>query len=498
VKPVLDILHLEDDPTDADIVKERLETEGLACRTTRTGTEAEFRAALDRGGYDLILADYTLPSFDGLSALKIAMEKRPEVPFIFLSGTIDEAMAIESLKIGATDYVFKTRLARLLPSIQRALREGEDRVERKRSEAALRRSEAYLAEAQRLSHTGSFGWDLSSGNIYWTAETYRILGFDPKTPPTIERVLERTHPDDKPLLQRVLDSALGEGKAFDFEHRLLMPDGAIKYLRVVAHPAPGGQEFIGAVTDITESKKSQEALRTSQEELARATRLMTMGELAGSIGQGVNEPLQKIVASANACIRHLAGAASNPEVAREAAEQILRDAKRAGEVISRVLALTRKSVTEKQRLDLNGVIQDVLALTKAEMLKKKVSLRTELPYDLPAVFGDRVQLQQLVLNLIMNGIEAMSSVGDRPRQLAVAAHEGEAEHVLVSVRDSGIGFDPQISERMFEPFTTTKPEGMGMGLPISRSIVLNNGGRLWAVLNDGPGATFQFTVPKSR
>ena len=496
MKPLLHILHLEDDPSDSELVQARLEVDFAACRVTRVETEVDFRASLDRGGYDLILADYTLPSFDGLSALKIALEKRPEMPFIFVSGTLDEELAIEALKIGATDYVFKTRLSRLLPSVQRALREGEERAERKRAEEALRRSEAYLAEAQRLSHTGSFGWDLSSGDIYWSLETFRIFEFEPVTKPTLERVLQRTHPEDRSTVRQLIDSASGERKGFDFEHRLLMPDGAVKYIRVVAHPSTSGPAFVGAVTDITESKRAQEALRTSQAELAHVTRIMTMGELAASIAHEVNQPLSAIVASGSACVRWLDGPVPNLADAREAAQRIVRDGKRAGEVIARIRALTRKETTEKERLDLNCTIEEVVALVGSEILKNRVALRTELRDHLPAVLGDRIQLQQLVLNLVMNAIEAMSAVADRPRELVITTQNGETDQVVVAVRDSGVGLDPKSSERIFEAFYTTKPAGMGMGLSISRSIVQNHGGRLWAVANDGPGTTFQFTVPK--
>ena len=182
--------------------------------------------------------------------------------------------------------------------------------------------------------------------------------------------------------------------------------------------------------------------------------------------------------------------------AREAAQRIVRDGKRAGEVIARIRALTRKATTEKERLDLNGTIEEVVALVGGEILKNRAVVRMELRDDLPAVLGDRIQLQQLVLNLLMNAIEAMSAVADRPRELAITTRSGEADQVVVAVRDSGVGLDPKSSERIFEAFYTTKPAGMGMGLSISRSIVQNHGGRLWAVANDGPGTTFQFTVPK--
>src|SRR5580693_4249733 len=197
MKAPLRILYLEDDPRDAELVQGTLEAGGIDCDFTRVETQTELVAALQQGGFDLVLADYTLPSFDGLSALKIAQQGWPQLPFIFVSGTLDEEVAIESLKIGATDYVFKTRLARIVPSVQRALREAEERTERRRAQEALRRSEAYLAEAQRLSHTGSFGWDVSTGEIYWSRETFRIYGYQPTGRVALEQALHRSHPEDR-------------------------------------------------------------------------------------------------------------------------------------------------------------------------------------------------------------------------------------------------------------------------------------------------------------
>src|SRR6202162_4909283 len=201
----LRILSIEDNPKDAELIQSLLETEGIACEVTRVDTQAALVASLEQGGVDLILADYSLPSFDGISALKLAMKACPEVPFIFVSGTLGEEVAIEALKIGATDYVLKSRLSRLAPSVKRALREAGDRAQRKRAEDALRRSEMYLAEAQGLSHTGSFGWDISSGEIYWSDETYRIFGIEPAAKPTVQMVLDRTHPDDRLYLRQVIE-----------------------------------------------------------------------------------------------------------------------------------------------------------------------------------------------------------------------------------------------------------------------------------------------------
>jgi PAS domain S-box-containing protein len=281
----LRILYLEDEPRDVELVQATLEADGLPCDLTRTDTEADFITLLQQGGYDLILADYTLPRFDGLSALKIAQEVSPEVPFIFVSGTLGEDVAIEALKqLGATDYVFKTRLSRIAPSVRRALEEARERSQRKLAEQALRRSEAYLAEAQRLSHTGSFGWQVSSGDIYWSDETYRIFELDRAGQPTLERILERTHPEDRQLVQQIIDSAAHEGKDFDVEHRLLMSDGSVKHLRVVGHRSAQGEsdhvEFVGAVTDITDRKLAERTLRESEAYLAEAQRLSQTGSWA--------------------------------------------------------------------------------------------------------------------------------------------------------------------------------------------------------------------------
>jgi len=286
----LRILSLEDDPRDTDLIQELLTTEDLPCEVTRVDTQAAFSASLQQGAIDLILADYSLPSFDGLSALKLALKISPEVPFIFVSGTLGEEVAIEALKIGATDYVLKTHLSRLVPSVRRALREATERAERKGAEESLRQSEAYLAEAQRLSRTGSFGWNVSSGEIFWSDETFRIFESDPLTKPTVQLVLERTHPEDRKFVGRTIERAAAEGAGFDFEHRLRMSDGSVKTVRVVGRPSKNGELgsllFVGAVTDVTESRRSEEALRRSESYLAQAQRLTQSGSWAWNLRTG--------------------------------------------------------------------------------------------------------------------------------------------------------------------------------------------------------------------
>jgi PAS domain S-box-containing protein len=269
VKSPLRILYLEDDPQDAELVQAMLEAEGVTCLVTRVETQQDFLASLEQDGFDLILADYSLPSFDGISALKLAVDRRPELPFIFVSGKMGEEVAIEALKIGATDYVLKTRLSRILPSVHRALREGQERAERAIAEEALRRSEAYLSGAQRLSQTGSVGWKVSSGELYWSDETYRIFAYDRTTKPTVELFLQRVHPEDVAPVKQIVERAAQDKKDYEHKYRLLMPDGSIKHIHFAAHAlsdVSGDIEFVGAMMDETAAKKAEEALRLSEEQ----------------------------------------------------------------------------------------------------------------------------------------------------------------------------------------------------------------------------------------
>src|ERR1700682_4977642 len=285
----LRILSIEDDPKDTELIQHLLETEGVACEVKRVDTQAALLASLEQGGIDLILADHSLPSFDGIAALKFAMKACPDVPFIFVSGTLGEEVAIEALKIGATDYVLKTRLSRLVPSVLRALREATQRAERKRAEESLRQSEAYLAEAQRLSHAGSFGWKPSTGEILWSEETLRIFQYDRATKPTVELVLQRVHPDDAALVKETVESASQDGKDFEHEYRLVMPDSAVKNVHVVAHAErdeSGELEFVGAVMDTTESKRAEKKLRRSEESLLEAQKLSHTGSWRHDVASG--------------------------------------------------------------------------------------------------------------------------------------------------------------------------------------------------------------------
>jgi PAS domain S-box-containing protein len=617
----LRILLLEDNANDAELIQELLQTDSRASEVIRVQTRTEFVTALEAGEIDLILADYKLPSFDGLSALKLALMARPEVPFIFVSGALGEELAIEALKIGATDYVLKTRLSRLIPAVERALREAWYRTERKKTEEALRRSEMYLAEAQRLSQTGSFGWNISTGEIYWSDETYRIFSCDPTVKPTIQLVIDRTHPDDRTRLREILDRASIERCAFTAEHRLITADGSVKHVRAVAHGVSGENPshvlFIGALTDVTERKLAEETLReqaslldlthdaifvcgemngvvtywsrgalalygwtadeargkiasdllktvfplsigqiteelhskdrwegelvrtrkdgtqvtvasrwslqrnaqgapvavleTSNDiahrkraeeererlrqleaDLAHINRVSTMGELAASLAHEIKQPIGAAVINAGSCMQWLDRDAPDIAEACNAASAMIADVKRATGIIDGICTLYRRNTPEQELVDLNEIVREMTVLLRDTADRKSISIRTELDAGLPGTTANRVQLQQVLMNLMLNGIEAMQDTGG---ELIVTSKSIEQGRLLISVSDSGIGLPTNEPERIFEAFFTTKSKGTGMGLSISRRIIESHGGRLSASPSIGRGATFQFTLP---
>ncbi|WP_439403357.1 PAS domain S-box protein [Bradyrhizobium sp. DASA03068] len=506
----------------------------------------------------------------------------------------------------------------------------ENITERKEAENALRQSEAYLAQAQELSHTGSFGWKAATREITWSKETYRIFEGEEGTKPAIPFMLQRIHPEDRLAVKQTTGQAAREGKDYDHEYRLVMPDGSIKYVRAVARAtrdSNGRVEFVGSVTDITATKEAErrlrdseqrfrdyaetasdwfwetgpdhrvtqisehsdtntvpagligltrwdiapdaalepekwrqhraaldahvpfrdlvyrsrdrdgrpiyvrtsgkpffdadgaflgyrgvcsdvtaairanqaeDALRKAQAELAHVTRVTTLGELTASIAHEINQPLAAVIANADACLAWLQRSPPDIKAARRSVEWIIEDGRRAGDVIRHVRALAKGSDIEMVPLDANAVVREAVALVQREMASHAVSVRMELSSALPRIFGDRIQLQQVLINLIMNGIEAMGDVHDRPRELAIRSEASGDGAMQMSVSDRGVGISEQAMDRLFTPFFTTKSSGMGMGLSICRSIIEAHGGRLYAVPNQERGATFQITLPLHR
>jgi signal transduction histidine kinase len=359
----------------------------------------------------------------------------------------------------------------------------------------LQRSEAFLADGQRLSKIGSFGWNVARGEIYWSDETYNIFEVDRAARPTFDLVLQRVHPDDRVFVLQTLEESTKGKMGFDTEYRLLMPDGSVKYVHASGQAVSTDVlEIVGAIRDITERKQSEEALRQAQDDLARIHRVTTMGELAASLAHELTQPISGVMTNADTCLRMLGRDKPDLDGGRAAVGRIGRDAQRAADIIGRIRSQFARVAPNREVLDVNEVNRETVALLRGEAARYNISIRTELADDLPQIVGDRVQLQQVAMNLIINSIEAMKPV-DGIREMVITSRRVDNEQILVSVRDTGIGFPPHLAEQIFNPFFTTKPHGTGMGLRISRSIIESHGGRLWAESAAGGGATFHLNLP---
>jgi PAS domain S-box-containing protein len=370
---------------------------------------------------------------------------------------------------------------------------------RKHAEAQLEQAYLRLAEAQRLSKTGSYITDFQADDHHWSDETFRIFEFDPASQVTLQRVRERIHPEDASTFEEVIAQGPA-GADVDFNFRIVTERGALKYLRGIARVMEedsGRRLFIGALQDVTDSRTAEEALNRARSELAQVSRVTTLNALTASIAHEVNQPLSGIITNASTCTRMLNGEPPNLEGARETVHRILRDGTRAADVISRLRALFSKKECTLEPLDLNDATREVIALTLSDLRTNRVTLRTDLADDLPQVAGDRVQLQQVILNLLRNASDAMAGVEDRPREMLVKTERDTNEGVRLCVIDAGVGFKPDAVGKLFDAFYTTKDDGMGIGLSVSRSIIEAHQGRLSARANDGPGATFFFSIPCS-
>ncbi len=433
------------------------------------------RADFPRDTEALLLGIAANQALTGLQQARLLTEQKR------VADELDQSVAQRTAELAAANEVLRKEVA-----------------ERRRAEDALKRSEAFLAEGQRLSRVGSFSWRLDTDEITFSEELYRIFEFDCDAAVMLEQIVGRVHPEDVPLLSEKMDLARRNINDHDYAIRLRMPDGRVKYLRTKSYgirDRDGRLEHVGAIQDATEHRLSEEALAKVSSELAHVTRVSSLGVLTASIAHEINQPLSGIVTNASTCLRMLAADPPNVDGARETARRTIRDGNRASDVITRLRALCSKKETTIESLDLNEAIREVIALSLSELQRNRVILRTELADDLPLITGDRVQLQQVVLNLLRNASDAMSAVDDRPRHMVITTEREEGDRVRLTVQDAGVGLDPQAMDRLFEAFYTTKNDGMGMGLSVSRSIIERHHGRLWAAPNDGPGATFSFSIP---
>ncbi|HET6931507.1 MAG TPA: ATP-binding protein [Candidatus Acidoferrum sp.] len=431
-------------------------------------------------------------------------EKPEEIPRLIIF--IVSALFVGSLSVAqrrATESLRHTRddlkvTVQELRNTNEAL-QAESR-ERKSAEESLRRSENYLAEAQRLTHTGSWAWRVPGKDaLHLSEEWYRIYGFAPEEGLLAwEERLQRVHPEDRATWQEATDRAIGEKSDYKVEQRILLPDGTVKYTHTIGHPVLNASgdvvQFVGTTIDVTERKRAEEALREMQADLARVNRVTTMGELAASVAHEVNQPIAAAVTNAKTCLRWLTRDEPNVEEACAAARRIVNDGTRAAEIIKRIRLLFKKGTSERELVNVNEVIREMVVLLQVEARRYSILVRTELEPDTPGVMADRVQLQQVLMNLMVNGIDAMKDA-DVGRELVIKSQRAEDDQVLVSVTDTGMGLPSQQPDQVFEAFFTTKPHGTGMGLSISRSIVESHGGRLRAANNFPRGASFSFTLP---
>ena len=376
-------------------------------------------------------------------------------------------------------------------------------AERNHAEAELRQSEAYLAEAQRLSQTGSWASTPALGEIrFFSEECYRVLGFDPQGGlPRYQDFFQRIHPDDQAKVRETVETAGHQKAEFELDYRIIRPGGEIREIHAIGHPVfnPSGDlvEFVGTVIDVTERKlaeEQREKLREARADLVRINRVTAMGELTASLAHEANQPIAAAVTDANTCLRWLTRDEPDFGEARDAARRVVKDAVRAAEIIGRIRSFFTKGTSQRELVNVNDLIQGMVALLRSEAARHSISMRTELSENLPQIMGDRVQLQQVLMNLMINSIEAMKDV-EGPRELSIKSESAEGEQLMVSVSDTGVGLPPQQADQIFKAFFTTKHDGTGMGLRISRSIVESHGGRLWASGNSTRGASFHLTLP---
>jgi PAS domain S-box-containing protein len=527
-----ELIVLADDNADmrqylARLLSERYEVHAAADGLQALEVTRKLRPAL-------VLADVMMPHLDGFGLLRAIRDDSAlaSTPVVLLSARAGEESRVEGLEADADDYLIKPfaareLLARVAAHVKMASlrRETAEREERMRSEAELEReklqaSEERLAETSRLyrelqqadaelqlqvgllQQLPVSAWTLEPDgtpdfvNRVWLEFAGQTLDFVRSTP---EAWMTVVHPEDREMVAKTFWQGIRSGTGFAFENRdLRAQDGTYRWhlnQAVVLRDVEGKVlKFVGTATDIDDQKRAEEALRQAQGDLARINRVTTMGELTASLAHEISQPISGAMTNANVGLRKLGGDSPNLDEVRGVFTKILRDAQRATAIIDRIRSRFEKGIRNHESLDVNEIIPETIALLRDEAVRHNIVVRTDLATDLPPIVGDRVQLQQVAMNLIVNSVEAMKDV-DGMREMVIKSQRGENEQILVSFSDTGIGLPPHLAEQIFDPFFTTKPHGTGMGLRISRSIAESHGGRLWAVGSDGLGATFHLSLP---
>ena len=504
------ILHLEDNATDAELISAALVRSGLVATFTRVTTHAELAEMLERGGFALVMSDYNLPSFDGLSALRLVRERAPDVPFIFVSGALVEEAAVESLKNGATDYVLKHNLSRLGPAVHRALQEAADRAQRKQAEAALQASEAILASTQQIAHLGSWELDPASGGVHWSAETYRIFGVAPPGfVPDLAAILRLIPAGDYERVRRAMDDAIKSRQPFQLDHGVIRPDGEKRVVRCEGEPVLNARgevvRLVGMVQDVTARVQEEQVRQRLEAQLRQAHKLEAIGTLAGGIAHDFNNILASIVMNAELCRMDLP--AEHP--AQEPLSAIFKASRRAKNLVAQILTFSRQREQERRQLHLQKIVPEALKLLRAT-LPATVEIRTELAADCPTVLADATQVHQIVMNLGTNAAHAMREQGG-VLTVGLQAVTVEARlamensdlvpgpYLCLSVSDTGHGMSAATLEHIFEPFFTTKPlgEGTGLGLAVVHGIIKAHNGAVIVQSTPGQGTIFRLYFPES-
>lgn len=495
----LRVLFIEDSQDDERLVALELEKAGYHVAAERVETDAEMAAALDRGPWDLVLADYSLPRFTGPAALALIRSRELDLPVIMISGSIDEEQAVESMRAGAHDFITKARLARLGPTVARELREAENRRARRRAEEERRAAEekyralleqmpalAYLARADSLGRTVFVGPQIEEMTGYRVEEW---VG-DP------ELWSKRLHPEDR---DRVLEEVQRTGSSrrpFVSEYRLLRRDGQVVWwrhqARFVRVPAGGRPLLHGFVQDVTEHKRVEDEVRRQRESLHQAEKLAAMGQLLAGVAHELNNPLAVVIGQALLLQRDAGSGPGNARI-----EKVVKAAERCGRIVNNFLALARHQPPERRRIEVNPIVEDALELLAYPLRVDGIEVRLDLGPRGNFLEGDPHQLQQVLINLLTNAHHALRQVAP-PRRITVTTR-ASADRITIEVSDNGPGIPPELAPRIFEPFFTTKAagEGTGLGLPLSRSIVAGHGGTISMESTPGSGASFRVELPVS-